>query len=111
MKRARLEMENGILAKYRVLRARQLEQLVAENCYTSKKFTFDEAGQCATFHLENDYKMNQIDTFWKDHIPKHAQAYSSCLTKTGLDALDTVAAKDKAFAQCHEEWVMDFKQN
>ena len=84
IQRAHYDLEDGILNKFRALRTKQLENLVAQNCYTGKKFTFDEAEFCEKYHYENDYKLNLINTFWADHIPKHANTYLSCLTKTGV---------------------------
>ena len=102
-------MNEGILAKYRVLRTKQMEGLVAENCYAKKSYTFLEAEQCENFHMINDYKLNLINSFWKDHVPKHVLSYKSCITETGIEQMETIAEKDKAFADCHENWVKDFK--
>jgi hypothetical protein len=30
-----------------------------------------EAEVCEEFHLNNDYKLNNINNFWDDHISKH----------------------------------------
>ena len=54
---------------------RQLEGLVAENCYGKKSFSYLEAEQCEKFHMTNDYKLNLINSFWKDHVPKHVLSY------------------------------------
>ena len=64
---------------------------------------------CSKFHFENDYKLNAIDNFWRDHFPKHFQAYKRC--NEGLESLANVADKDKAFADCHNDWMKDFKEN
>ena len=55
--------------------------------------------------------MNLIDSFWRDHAAKHVISHKSCLTEIGLDQVDTIAEKDKAYADCHNNWIKDFKNN
>ena len=110
MRRAKVDLEEGILTKYRVLRTKQLEGLVSENCYSKKSYTYLEAEQCDEFHFKNDYKLNLISTFWKDHAPKHILSHKSCLTDIGLEQMETIAEKDRAYADCHSSWVKDFKE-
>ena len=107
MKRTRVDLEDGILSKYMVLRTKQLEQIVADKCYSKKSFTYLEAEQCENFHFKNDYKLNLIQSFWKDHEAKHILSYKTCMA--GVDKLDSVVEKDKAYADCHDSWVKDFK--
>ena len=107
--RAKMELNDGILQKFHVLRTRQLEKQIAEQCYQKKKFTIGEAEQCEDFYFKNDYKLNQIERFWDDHIPKHLIQYQGCVDhamtqKTNLE-------KERVFADCHNHWVKDFKQN
>ena len=78
-----MELEEGILQKYKVLRTKQLEQNISANCFGDSKLTVWEAEQCEKFHYDNDYKLKIMGSFWKDHIPKHVKAYQSCLN--GLD--------------------------
>ena len=33
---------------------------------------------CEKFHLDNDYKLSQIRSFWNDHVAKHIRAYEAC---------------------------------
>ena len=75
LKRTQADLHEGILAKYQVLRTKQLEGIVAENCYGKKSYSYLEAEQCEKFHFKNDYKLNLIDSFWKDHAPKHVLSY------------------------------------
>ena len=109
MERVRNDLEEGILKKYTVLRTRQLESIVVDKCYENPKFTVHEAEVCESFHFKNDYKVKQINSFWADHVSKHVKAYQKCYE--GLHNLETVAQKDRAFADCHNDWVRDFKQN
>ena len=37
-----------------------------------------EAEVCEEFHLKNDYKLNNINKFWDDHISKHIIQYNEC---------------------------------
>ena len=109
LKRSQMDLEEGILLKYKVLRMRQLEQSISENCYGDSKLNMHEAEMCQNFHIENDYKLKIMDGFWKDHIPKHVKGYQSCMN--GIDKIETVVEKDKAFADCHKQWMKDWKQN
>ena len=106
--RVQNDLESGILTKFRVQRTRQLESITVKNCWENSKFTFAEADMCTKFHFDNDYKMNAIDNFWKDHFPKHYLTYKRC--SDGLDSLSSVAEKDKAYADCHKDWMKDFKE-
>ena len=107
--RVQNDLETGILTKFRVLRTRQLEGIVTKNCWENDKFTFAEADMCSKFHFDNDYKMKAIDSFWNDHFPKHFQAYKRC--SEGLEGATSVGEKDKAYADCHNDWMRDFKEN
>jgi len=111
MERVKTDLQEGILTKYRVLRSRQLEAAVAENCYNNKNYNMEEAEQCEKFTFKNDYKLNLINSFWDDHAPKHLKAHQSCLTSTGIQGMNSVVEKDKAYADCHQEWLRDFKIN
>ena len=112
LKRQRVDLEGGILAKYKALRERQLMGVIAENCYKDKSLTFLEAEMCEDFHFKNDYKMKQIDSFWQDHISKHVLAYRQCSDSVGeMPAEATVLEKEKAFGACHDSWLRDFKDN
>ena len=105
--RVQNDLETGILTKFRVLRTKQLEQTTVKNCWENSKFTFAEADMCAKFHHDNDYKLGAINSFWSDHFPKHLLSYQKCAE--GLDQLSSVAEQDKAYADCHREWIRDFK--
>ena len=110
LERVQSDLDTGILTKYRVLRQQQLEKLAIKNCYANRSFTVMEAEACEDFHFKNDYKMNLISSFWKDHIPKHLNAYEGCFSKE-IQALGSVGEKDKAFADCHKAWIKDFRNN
>tara|TARA_B110001450_G_C17367767_1_gene378369 strand:- start:97 stop:459 length:363 start_codon:yes stop_codon:yes gene_type:complete len=109
LKRSNIDLEQGVLLKYKMLRLKQLEQQVSSNCYGDPKLNVLEAEMCENFHLKNDYKMKILGSFWKDHIPKHILGYQKCTDVT--QGLDTVAQKDKAFADCHKHWIKDWKEN
>ncbi len=107
--RVQYELESGILTKYRVLRTRQLEQVAAQNCYGNKSYTFLEAEQCEKFLMQNDFKLNLIKDFYKDHHAKHYLSHQACADQA--NEASTIVGKDKAYADCHNAWVSDFKQN
>ena len=104
-----MELEQGVLLKYKVLRQKQLDRQISSNCYGDSKLNVLEAEMCENFHLKNDYKMKILGSFWQDHIPKHVTAYQKCVDVT--KGLETVAEKDKAFADCHKHWIKDWKEN
>ena len=57
--------------------------------------------------MDNDYKLNAINSFWKDHFTKHLLSYEQC--KLGLSDINNIADKDRAYADCHNQWIRDFK--
>ena len=57
LKRCRVDLDTGILAKYKALREKQLTAVVSENCYKDKSLTFLEAEMCEDFHVKNDFKL------------------------------------------------------
>ena len=107
--RVRNDLEEGILTKFRTLRTKQIEGIVVDNCWNNKKFSYTEAVMCEKFHMENDYKLGQINSFVNDHMVKHYFNYMSCYK--GLEGAGTAVQKEKAFKDCHDEWVSDFKEN
>ena len=88
-----------------------MEGTVVKNCYENKSYTFEEAEICEKFHFDNDYKLNAIKTFWRDHIPKHLNAYQSCADQATSLEDATILEKEQVFADCHNAWVRDFKDN
>ena len=109
MARVQNDLEQGILTKYKVLRTRQLEGIVVKNCYENKQFTYNEAEMCEKFHMDNDYKLNAVSNFWKDHVSRHVKSYYQC--SQGLERFESVADKDRAFADCNKHWIKEFKEN
>ena len=59
--------------------------------------------------MKNDYKLNKIQKFWDDHVSRHIIAHDDC-AKAVAD-LKTIVEKDKAYNDCHNSWVSDFKLN
>ena len=53
-----MDLNDGILKKYTMLRMRQLEQKVVTSCYEKKAISFVDAEKCEDFHYKNDYKLN-----------------------------------------------------
>ena len=75
LKRGSMDLHEGILSKFKQLRTRQLEKHIAETCYAKKSSSIKDAEQCQKFTMNNDYKLNQINNFMSDHIPKHIEQY------------------------------------
>ncbi len=58
IKRASMDIHDGILTKFSTLRTRQLEAKIGETCYSKKNATLEEAESCEKFTFDNDYKLN-----------------------------------------------------
>ena len=108
VERVHNDLNQGILTKFAVLRSRQVDKIASTNCFENQSYTFNEAKMCHKFHVDNDYKLNAINSFWKDHFTKHLLSYEQC--KVGLSDIPSIADKDRAFSDCHNQWIKDFKK-
>ena len=111
MERARLQVQGGILQKYQVLRMRQLEQLAIDKCYNDKKLNFSEAEICENFLYSNDFKVNAIKNFFSDNTVRHVKEYMACQDDEQVQGQPSLLGKERAFMQCHNEWIKNFKNN
>ena len=109
LERAKFTLEEGILLKFKVLRTRQLEMKAAEQCYQNDALNFEEAQKCENFLFKNDFKLNAINNFFSENTIRHVKAHQTCLSAAQGPHFSTVAEKDKAYQQCHNDWVRDFK--
>ena len=75
MQRIQVDLEEGILAKLRLQREQQLLDTLADKCYTNNDYTFAQAQQCEEFYMKNDFKLNLLNSFVRDHMTKHFQSY------------------------------------
>ena len=109
LSRVASDLKNGILLKYNVLRTKTLEESVKNTCYADDNLTFEEAAQCEDYVMKKDYKLKALNNFWYDHKSKHIIAHNNCINHT--KGLKSVAEMDKAYADCHNDWLKDFKNN
>ena len=109
IERLTMDLEEGILTKLRLQRQQQLMGTLADRCYTNNNFTYAQAMKCEEFYTKNDFKLNLLDGFVRDHMTKHFQAYERCYTGDAFAALPTNEEKDRAFLACHKKWVSNLK--
>ena len=99
-------MDTGILQKYQLLRTKELERHVLKNCYSkTTDYNIHQAKRCEKYHMDNDYKLNLIGSFMKEHMWKHSLSYHNCTRTPEFAKLDTIEAKDRVYQKCHEEFI------
>ncbi len=111
LERAKIDLEGGILLKLQALRQKKLDEYVIKNCYQNKTYNFLHAQMCEQFHQKNDYKLNILESYFTDHLPKHLNEYQQCWKNPEFESLKTIEEKDLAFIECHDKWVKNIKEN
>uniref|UniRef100_A0A7S3CWM8 Uncharacterized protein n=1 Tax=Strombidium rassoulzadegani TaxID=1082188 RepID=A0A7S3CWM8_9SPIT len=111
MERARLQLDQGILLKLSILRQRQLEKLAIEKCFKDSSLNFSEAEVCETFLYDNDFKLKALNNFYSENTVRHVKEYMACRNDPQVLEQNTLVGKEKAYMQCHNEWVKNFKSN
>ena len=76
--RQEMRLEEGILQKLTLDRQKLLDSHIAKNCYQNKNYNYLQAKQCENFHRSNDFKLNMLKTFYKDHALKEWLSYEDC---------------------------------
>ena len=109
MQRVKADLETGILTKLRLQREQQLEQIVAGKCYSDPNISYMEGQACEDFIYKNDFKLNMINKFVDDHLPKQLMTYQKCISGEQMSGLADNVDKDRAFLKCHNEWVGNIK--
>ena len=109
--RVRMDLEEGILTKLRLQRQQQLLTTLSDRCYKSNDYTYAQAMQCHEFYEKNDFKLNLLNSFVRDHMAKHFISYEKCYTGAAFDSLPSTADKDRAFLECHNKWISNLKSN
>ena len=66
---------------------------------------------CHEFYEKNDYKMNLLGSFVRDHMTKHFLSYEKCHSGAAFESLATMEEKDRSFLACHDKWLKDLKQD
>ena len=66
---------------------------------------------CQSFYEKNDFKLNLLNSFVRDHMTRHLIEYEQCYMGAAFNALPTNEAKDREFQACHNKWISNLKQN
>jgi hypothetical protein len=53
--------------------------------------------------------MKILDSFFSDHIVKHLKSYERCWNNNDFERLTSNEDKDRAFLECHENWISSIK--
>ena len=104
------DLEEGILTKLRLQRKQTLLASVAQNCFGRSDLNYQQAAKCEEFYMKNDFKLNLMDSFVRDHMNKHLVEYEKCYTGAAFESLSNVE-KDREFAACHSRWIANLKGN
>ena len=109
--RVAYELNSGILQTLRLQRERDLNGVIAEQCFADD-FNYLQAARCEKFVRANDFKMNLIQNFAKDHLVKHQLAYDAeCINSDEMKALGSVVEKDRAYVYCHNHFLRRLRQD
>ena len=111
VQRLQVDLEEGILTKLRLQRQQQLMKTLADKCYTNNDYTYAQAITCHEFYEKNDFKLNLLQSFVRDHMTKHFLSYEKCYSGAAFEALPSVEEKDRAFLACHDKWIRDLKSD
>ena len=74
---------------------------LADKCYKNNDYTYSQAERCEQFYQENDFKLNLLKSFVRDHTGAHLQQHEKCYSGAAFEALRTNADKDREFEACH----------
>ena len=105
------DLEVGILTNLRLKREQQLEQIASTKCYQDPSISYLQGQACEDFIYKNDFKLNMINRFVADHLPKQLNAYQDCISGEHMKSLNDHVEKDRAFLKCHNDWVRNVKDN
>ena len=70
-----------------------------------------QAERCERFYTENDFKLNLLKSFVRDHTVPHLQQHEKCYSGAAFDALPTNEEKDRVFEACHAKWLSNLKSD
>ena len=104
-----MDLEEGILTKLRLERQQQLMTMLADKCYKNNDYTFLQAERCERFYTENDFKLNLLGSFVREHTLPHLQQHEKCYSGAAFESLATNEEKDRAFEACHSKWLSTLK--
>mmetsp|Transcript_5645 Transcript_5645/g.7549 ORF Transcript_5645/g.7549 Transcript_5645/m.7549 type:complete len:91 (+) Transcript_5645:269-541(+) len=66
---------------------------------------------CHDFYEKNDFKLNLLKSFVRDHMTKHLVSYEKCYSGDAFEALTSNEEKDREFLACHNKWISNLKSN
>ena len=91
-------------------REQELDIIARDKCFKNSALTFMEAQKCNEWVREKDYKTNLLKKFAKDHLVHHEIAYdATCVNGPEMQALKTMADKDRYYKECHTAFVRRLK--
>ena len=61
--------------------------------------------------MKNDFKLNLLNSFVRDHMTKHFQSYQQCYTGQAFESLPSNEQKDREFLACHDKFISNLKSN
>ena len=66
---------------------------------------------CEEFYRKNDFKLNILGSFVKDHMVKHIIDLQDCVSGDSISKLATHEEKDRAFLECRSKWTQNLRDN
>ena len=111
VERLSVDLEEGILTKLRLMRQQQLLSTLSDRCYKNNDYTYAQSMACEDFYKKNDFKLNLLNSFVRDHMTKHFQSYEKCYQGDAFMSLPSNEEKDRAFLTCHNNWISNLKSN
>ena len=84
---------------------------LSDRCYKNNDYSYAQALTCQEFYEKNDFKLNLLSGFVRDHMTTHFEAYEKCYTGAAFMALPSNAEKDREFQACHTKWMGNLKEN
>ena len=104
MLEAKSQLSEGVLLQLRLQRERDLSKFVISKCYQRKDLSFEQAEKCEEYYTANDFKLNLIDRFTSDYLPRQLVELERCIGSEDFQSLPSLADKDRAFLACKNNW-------
>ena len=102
---ASTDVDIGILEKFTALRMKELDKIINTNCYKNKEYNYLQAQKCEEYHMDNDYKLNLLNSFTRDHVWKYMVEYNNCYNNSEFNSIADPTEKDRAYLKCHEDFM------
>ena len=79
-------------------------KLSATKCYRRQDLSYEQAVKCEEYYTKNDFKLNLIDRFTEDYMPKQLTDLQKCFSGEEFESLSSLADKDRHFLACKTNW-------